>query len=167
MHTSTELKLAGISESAVQFRNRLIARLQGSFPGFTIEQLLCTPELADQFVDLIRQEVHCPSLNGAVILGTLVNIRKRKDCPTGLNNKRRRNRTKELADAGCALCLREFKELACDCLADMYTSRTIDSVLCYPDQARELSAYVRRRCDCSSLTDEMILSTIMNVRKAS
>jgi len=166
MQTKTELRLVGITESLAQFRERLINRLIEAFPGYTIDCLLCTPEDASRFVQLIRDELDCPGLNGAVILGSLINIRKRKDCPTGLKGSRaRRKRQQELQSAGCSLHLKEFQDLACDCLADMYKSRTIDSVLCYPNEAQGLARYVRRRAGCGMLDDELILSNIMNVRK--
>lgn len=167
MLLADELQACECNDSPEKFRARLIDGLMESYPGRTIDGLLCVPSDALEYCATIREGVGTESLHDAVILKTLMNIRKQKDCPTGLQSKGgRRMLKRELVNVGCELAARDFRELVGDCLADMYKSRTIDEMLCHPREARALCNYVRSRSGCASLTDELVLSTLVNVRKA-
>lgn len=167
MYLVSELKFSECDDTPSRFRERLIEVLQIDFPGRTIDDLVCNPQTALQYCETIRDSSNAPLLPDAVILKSLMNIRRRRDCPTGLKKARtRRNLRRELDQAGCEIEADQFKLLACDCLADMYKSRTIDEVVCYPREANGLCNYVRNQAGCQGLADELILSTIMNVRKS-
>ncbi len=167
MILADELEVCECSDSPEKFRDRLIDGLMDWFPDRTIDSLVCAPMDALDYCDKIREGVGSESLFDAVILKSLMNIRKRKDCPTGLKSiGRRRVVKRELEIAGCKMEAKAFKELVGDCLADMYKSRTIDELVCHPREASALCNYVRNRSECGDLTDEFILSTLMNVRKA-
>lgn len=167
MLLADELRACECTDSPEKFRERLIDSLSETFPGRSIDSLVCTPVDALSYCEKIRDEVGAQALYDVVILKSLMNIRKRKDCPTGLKSAGpRRNLKRELQEAGCQSGAAAFKELVGDCLADMYKSRTIDELICHPREARALCNYVRTQAQCSSLTDNLILSTLMNVRKA-
>ena len=162
-----ELQACGCNDSPEKFRERLINGLVAWFPGRTIDRLVCIPMDALEYCEKIRQDVGSQVLYDVVILKTLMNIRRRRDCPTGLNaGGSRQNVSQELVAAGCQLAADKFKELVVDCLADMYKSQTIDEMVCHPREAGALCNYVRLRSKCDNLTDGLILSTLMNVRKA-
>ncbi len=146
---------------------RLIDGIVDQYPGQTIDDLVCNPLQALDYCDSIRVGVGSECLADVVILKALMHIRKRKDCPTGLKPVRTRRMLKsELQACGCELLPAEFKQIVVDCLADMYKSRTIDELVCQPREARMLCNYARRRTNCSALPDQLILATLMNVRKA-
>lgn len=168
MLLADELRACECTDSPEKFRERLIEGLGESFPGRSIDSLVCTPFDALRYCETIRDGVGSQTLCDVVILKSLMNIRKRKDCPTGLKSVGpRRNLIRDLQEAGCQSGAAAFKELVGDCLADMYKSRTIDELICHPREARALCNYIRTRAQCNSLTDNLILSTLMNVRKAS
>jgi len=166
MRIATELKAAGCADSPEKFRDRLLEEFIDRFPNTTIDDLLCDPERSVQFCRGIRTGVGTENLIDVVILKSLTNIRKRRDCPTNLKKRKRRNLQKELEAVGCRLEVDEFKTVVCDCMADMYKSRTIDELLCHPNEARELCEYARRKACCGALGDLLILSTLMNARKS-
>lgn len=166
MQLSNELAVYGISETPSDFRRRLIERLLNDFPGRSIDSVVCRPRDAIRYCEMIRDdyESHPPDV---VILKTLMNIRRSKSCPTGLKSPQSRKRLKtKLSEIGCPIGEDEFRVLVSDCLADMYKSQTIDEVLCHPHEAAALCNYVRARGKSDVLTDELILTTIMNNRKA-
>jgi hypothetical protein len=167
MILADELRACECTDSPEKFRERLTDGLAASFPGRSIDSLVCTPLDALTYCEKIRDGVGSQTLCDVVILKSLMNIRKQKDCPTGLKSAGpRRNLKRDLQDAVCRLEAKAFKELVGDCLADMYKSRTIDEMICHPREARALCNYIRSRAQCTSLTDDLILSTLMNVRKA-
>jgi hypothetical protein len=73
----------------------------------------------------------------------------------------------ELSSIGCEIEAAQFRELVVDCLSAMYRDRTVDELVCQPREARMFCNYVRQQARCSALRDQLILSTLMNVRKAS
>lgn len=79
------------------------------------------------------------------------------------NRKRLKSKLNEI---GCSIDEDTFRELVDDCLGDMYHNQTIDEVLCHPVESAALCAYVRNRSGSGVLTDEIILGTLMNNRKA-
>ena len=162
-----ELKACECNDSPEKFRVRLIEGLIEWFPDRTIDGLVCSPLEAIEYCLKIREGVGSDSLHDAIILKSLMNIRKRKDCPRGLKSSgTRRLLQSELEAVGCKMPANTFKQAVVDCLADMYKSQTIDELLCHPREAHALCNYVRLRLDCQNLSDQLILSTLMNVRKA-
>lgn len=167
MLLASELKACDCSDSPEKFKERLIDGLSEFYPGQTIDGLVCTPIEALDYCNKIREGIGSESLADIVILKTLMNIRKAKNCPSGLRSKRtRRVLSKELQSCGCELSPASFKELVGDCLADMYKSTTIDEIVCHPRQALALCNHIRMRASCGTLSDRLILSTLMNARKA-
>lgn len=167
MLLADELKVSECSDSPEKFKERLIEGVIGFFPGQTIDGLVCNPLQSLEYCNKIRAGVGTESLADVVILKALMNIRKRKDCPTGLKPLRTRRILKnELAACGCLVTPEAFKQLVVDGLADMYKNRTIDELVCHPREARMLCNYIRGRAECESMPDPLILSTLMNVRKA-
>ena len=162
-----ELQAGECADSPEKFRERLVDHLIDSYPETTIDELVCTPDLALSYCNGIRDQVGSEFLSDVVILKALMNIRKQKSCPKGLKSRgRRRNVKRELLNAGCDLSPDLFKDLVVDCLAAMFRDLTIDELVCQPREARPLCNYVRSRAECRGLTDNFILSTLMNVRKA-
>lgn len=167
MLLATELAACGCSDSPEKFKERLIDGLTNWFPGRSIDSIVCNPEDALAYCHQIFEGIGAEYLHEAVILKTLMNIRKSKHCPTDLRSKGpRRHLTTRLRDAGCDIPADDFRDLVCDCLADMYKSRTIDEIVCHPKQAHVLCNFARMKAKCDDLSDELILNTIMNVRKA-
>jgi hypothetical protein len=161
-----ELQACECTDSREKFRERLVDALQEQFTGTTIDDLVCAPDDAIRYCDFLRSETGCPNLLDAVILKTLMNIRKSKECPRDLKKRRTPQRLQTaLKDAACDLRPDQFRDLANDCLADMYKNRTIDELVCHPRESRALCNYVRAKAGCSILTSELILRTIMNSRK--
>ena len=165
MKLSTELRAYGITESPDDFRERLIRGLIREFPDRSIDSVVCRPPDAIRFCEMIRGECES-SPPDVVILKTLMNIRKKKSCPTGLKSPLKKKRLKtKLREVGCGIDEDAFRELVSECLADMYKSQTIDELLCHPPEAAALCNHVRSRGKCQTLTDELILVTLMNNRK--
>jgi hypothetical protein len=168
MLLARELRLSGCEDTPEEFRGRLIDRLIEWFPETTIDELVCNPANAREYCRRLTNDIGNGSPQGHVMLKALMNIRRNGSCPVGLKPRAgRKNLQRELNSCGCEMDANAFKDFACDCLADMYKSRTIDDVLCYPDQSSELCKYARSKCGLDSLPDELILSTPMNVRKSS
>ena len=167
MLLKNELAACNCTDSPEKFRERLIDAIQAHCPGMTIDGIVCDPKMALSYFGYVQEMIGSESLHEAVVLKTLMNIRKQKSCPTGLRSTgKRRNLKRELEKAECRIEPARFKEIACDCHADMYKSRTIDEIVCHPREAMALCNYVRMKADCSYLSDDLILSTMMNVRKA-
>lgn len=167
MNLNDELELYGYFEGPETFRTLLLETLEKTFPGSTIDGILCQPANALDFCKVIRSSIDAPKLLDAVILKALVNLRKVKRCPKGLGGRiKRRNLRKELESCGCDLEPSEFRGLVADCLADMYKSRTVDEILAYPAEAFALCRYVRGRAECRLLPEDLILTTLMNNRKS-
>lgn len=165
MRLAAELQAYGITESSDDFRERLIKALLREFPKRSIDSVVCRPPDAIRFCEVIRGE--CESRPpDIVILKTLMNIRKKKSCPTGLRSPQKKTRLKsKLKAVGCAINEHAFRDLVGDCLADMFKDQTIDELLCHPPEAAALCNHVRSRGKCQTLTDELILVTLMNNRK--
>jgi hypothetical protein len=167
MLLSAELEASECQDSPEKFKERLIDGIVVQFPGQTIDGLLCSPLDALAYCDRIREGVGSECLADFVILKALMNIRKSKNCPVGL--KQRRTRTvlrTELASIQCPLTAVQFREMVVDTLAGMYRDRTIDELVCQPREARMLCNAVRQQSRCDSIKDQLVLSTLMNVRKA-
>lgn len=166
MQLSTELQAYGIPETPEAFRTRLIDTLLQAFPGRSIDSVVCRPSDAIEYCEIIREDI-TSNPPDVVILKTLMNIRRKKSCPTGLRSPGTRKTLKaKLNEVGCIIDENAFRDLVNDCLGDMYHSQTIDEVLCHPVEAAALCAYVRKRSGSPVLTDELILVTLVNNRKA-
>lgn len=165
MRLATEMIAYGISETPDAFRDRLIAKLLKAFPGRSIDSVVCCPPDAINYCELIRKDV-ASNPPDVVILKALMNIRRKKSCPTGLKSPQTKKHLKsKLSEIGCTIEDGRFRELVNDCLADMYHSQTIDEILCHPPEAAALCNYVRARGKSDVLTDELILTTLLNNRK--
>lgn len=166
MRLLTELNAYGITETPDAFCARLIDVLLREFPERSIDSVVCRPSDAIKYCQIVRREV-ASNPPDVVILKTLMNIRRKKSCPTGLKSHATRKRLKsKLNEVGCSIDEDAFRELVDDCLADMYHGQTIDEVLCHPPESAALCTYVRNRGKCDVLTDDIILSTLMNNRKS-
>lgn len=168
MLLAAELRASECHDSPEKFRERLVDGLIEQYPGQTIDGLLCTPLDALAYCDRIREGVGSECLADFVILKALMNIRKSKNCPIGLKRNRTRTVLKtELTSAGCQMESALFRDLVVDCLSGMYRDRTVDELVCQPREARMYCNYIRQKTRCNGLQDQLILSTLMNVRKAS
>ena len=166
MRLETELNAYGISETPDAFRTRLLDVLLKGFPERSIDSVVCRPDDAVKYCQMIRKEI-ASNPPDVVILKALMNIRRNKSCPTGLKSPTPKKKLKsKLKDIGWSIGDVAFRELVDDCLADMYKSQTIDEVLCHPPEAAALCVHVRTRADSDVLTDEIILGTLMNNRKS-
>lgn len=152
---------------AKEFKHHLIAGLMDWFPGRTIDSLVCAPKDAKDYCRLVREHLAVEGLNDYEILKTLMNIRRAKQCPTGL--KPRRTRTlinKVLERVGCGLAQEQFEDILTDLVPGVCRDRTVDDLCCYADQALDYCERVRRATDCAGLTDNEILRSLMNIRKS-
>lgn len=165
MRLATELIAYGISETTDAFRDRLIDKLLKAFPGRSIDSVVCCPSDAIDYCEMIREDV-TSNPPDVVILKALMNIRRKKSCPTGLKSPQTKKHLKaKLREIGCTIEEGTFREFVGDCLADMYHNQTIDEILCHPHEAAALCNYVRARGKSDVLTDELILTTLLNNRK--
>lgn len=167
MKLKDELLNLGLQDSPEKFRERLIDELMERFKGETIDSLVCQPPQAERFCERIREEYGCAKLSDYVVLKTLMNIRRRKDCPRGLcpSPSRRRLDTK-LAAEGVNVKGDEFNDVVANCFAELFRNMTVDDVLCDPKCSIQLCKAVRSKLACDYLSDSLILSTLLNSRKS-
>ncbi|MDM4014673.1 hypothetical protein [Roseiconus lacunae] len=150
-----------------EFKEQIITLLQSEFPGRTIDGLICRPDEARIFCDKLRNVIGSSRLPDVIPLKSLLNIRKSKSCPTGLKGKgQRRVLATELRRIGCGLSPDGFRDVLVNAHVDMYKDQTVDTMLCHPTESKGLCDFVRRKTGQDVLTDEFILSTLMNVRKS-
>jgi len=71
-----ELKECGCELEPEQFRELLEERKMTTSPAWTIDDLVCHPDEAKNFCNLIRQETNCPKMADDLILRTLMNVRR-------------------------------------------------------------------------------------------
>lgn len=166
MNLETELTAAGYNRSVEEFNRTLIDTLISAFPNRTIDRLACIPVDAIQYAKAVQQLPASGNIPEYVILKALMNIRRRKDCPRGLQRRSPRILRTWLRKLGCSMKASTFRTFCVDCLADMYKSQTVDEVVCHPNEAIQLCNYARKRASCITLSDDIILSTLMNTRKA-
>lgn len=165
MYLKTELKAHRITDSVEKFRERLIDALESQFPDHTIDDLLCEPVKATQYCDYLRSGIGCEEVGSYVFLKTLVNMRKSNRGPnTPTRDITRRSLASKLEEVGSSLNPTIVRERIIDEFADMYKSRTVDDVLCYPAQAADYCRVVRQKLG-ENLPDKLILQTLMNNRK--
>ncbi len=58
-----------------------------------------------------------------------------------------------------------FRELLMDLFAEMYRDYPLDEFLCDEAEPRSFVAAVRRRSGCATLPHELVLRTLLNMRK--
>jgi transcriptional regulator with XRE-family HTH domain len=71
-----ELEECGCGIDPGQFRELLEDRKAATSPSWTVDDLVCHPDEASKFCDLIRSETKCQRLSDYLILRTLMNIRR-------------------------------------------------------------------------------------------
>lgn len=71
-----ELEDCGCSLTPQQFRDLLEERKMQTSPAWTCDDLVCHPDEAKAFCNMIRAETNCPKLSDFLILRTLINARK-------------------------------------------------------------------------------------------
>lgn len=72
----------------------------------------------------------------------------------------------ELEQCGCALTPSAFRELIEDMKAATSPAWTIDDLVCHPDEAKAFCETIRLKTSCSGMADDLILRTLMNVRRS-
>ena len=72
----TELEEFGCNLDPNTFRELLEDRKVATSPSWTIDDLVCHPQEAKEFCDLIRSESSSPKLPDSLILRTLMNVRR-------------------------------------------------------------------------------------------
>ncbi|HVS36168.1 MAG TPA: helix-turn-helix transcriptional regulator [Gemmataceae bacterium] len=71
-----ELKQHGCPMDADGFRKLLEEKKEATFPAYSFDDLVCRPDDAKRFCELIRAEPSCDKLPDFLILRTLMNVRK-------------------------------------------------------------------------------------------
>lgn len=71
---------------------------------------------------------------------------------------------KSLEACGCKMDASDFRDLAMEMHAVLFSSWTIDELVCHPDQALELCWRVCSRVE-ANLPADLILRTLMNCRR--
>jgi transcriptional regulator with XRE-family HTH domain len=72
----------------------------------------------------------------------------------------------ELTDCDCAMDAIAFRELLEERKAVTSPAWSIDELVCHPDNAKEFCNTVREVDGCENLTDDIILRTLMNIRRS-
>jgi len=72
----TELQECRCDLSPVDFRDLLIERKHDTSPAWTIDELVCHPDEAKEYCNVIRAETKCPEMSDDLILRTLMNVRR-------------------------------------------------------------------------------------------
>jgi transcriptional regulator with XRE-family HTH domain len=72
----------------------------------------------------------------------------------------------ELEECGCSLTPAAFRELLEDRKATTSPSWTIDDLVCHPKEAMEFCDLIRSETNCPELTDDLVLRTLMNIRRS-
>ena len=84
MKLSENLKACGFEGTPEVFKAMLLESLRTDFPTSTIDAVLRTPAVATRFCEFVRERFPSANLHDSIVLGTLMNIRRRKDCPQKL-----------------------------------------------------------------------------------
>jgi hypothetical protein len=71
-----ELEECGCSLTPAQFRDLLEELKAATSPSWTSDDLVCHPDEAKAFCEMIRTETNCPRMSDFLILRTLINARK-------------------------------------------------------------------------------------------
>lgn len=166
MKLSENLKACGFDGSTEKFKSLLLETLRTNFPTSTIDSVLSTPAIATKYCETIRETNPDANLHDVIVLATLMNIRRRKECPSKLIGVPSKTRlSKLLSDGGCSLTVTEFRELAAACLEDMCDGQSIHAVLCHPREALALCEHIKTRSKSSELPHSLILKVLLSIRK--
>ena len=166
MKLSENLRACGFEGTPENFRSMLLESLRSDFPTSTIDIVLRKPAVATRFCECVREQIPNANLHDALILGTLMNVRRRKECPQkiiGLPSKVKLSTL--LADGGCTMGVADFRQLAAACLETMYKGQSIHEVLCHPREALALCEYIRVRCKAAPLPHSLILQVLLTYRR--
>ena len=166
MKLSENLKACGFEGTPEGFRSMLLESLRSDFPTSTIDAVLRTPAVATRFCECIREHFPNANLHDALILGTLMNVRRRKECPQKLIGMPSKVKLSTLlADGGCTMGVADFRQLAAACLGTMCKGQSIHEVLCHPREALALCEYIRVKCKAAPLPHSLILQVLLTYRK--
>ncbi len=72
----------------------------------------------------------------------------------------------ELDEFGCEMDAGRFRELLEERKATTYPTWSIDELVCHPDEAKEFCVVIRTEANCAGLPDDLILRTLMNIRRS-
>jgi hypothetical protein len=71
----------------------------------------------------------------------------------------------ELAECGCSMDAKMFRDLVVERHGRMHTSWTEDDLVCHPDEAKAFCQTIRSEVG-AEVPDHVILRTLLNARKA-
>ena len=166
MKLSENLTACGFTGSTEDFKNLLLETLRTNFPTATIDSVLNTPAVATRYCEIIREGYPDANLHDAIVLGTLMTIRRRKECPKKLIGGPSKVRlSKLLADGGCSMSVNAFRELVAKSLVDMCNGQSIHAVLCHPREALALCEHIKTKSQAASLPHSLILKVLLSIRK--
>jgi hypothetical protein len=166
MKLSENLKACGFEETPEVFKAMLLESLRTDFPTSTIDVVLRTPAVATKFCEFVREQFPTSNLHDAIVLGTLMNIRRRKECPQKLvGGPSKVKLSKLLADGGCSMGVADFRKLVAACLETMCKGQSIHDVLCHPREALALCEYIKTKCKAAILPHSLILQVLLTFRK--
>lgn len=165
MKLSENLKACGFEGSTEEFKNLLIETLRTNFPTATIDSVLSTPAVATRYCEILRESYPDANLHDALVLGTLMSIRRRKECPKKLiGGPSKVKLSKLLADGGCSMSVSEFREMVAHCLENMCEGQSIHTVLCHPREALALCEYIKSKSQSANLPHSLILKVLLSIR---
>jgi hypothetical protein len=163
---SENLKACGFEGTTDDFKSLLLETLRTNFPTATIDSVLSTPAIATKYCETIRECFPDANLHDAIVLGTLMNIRRRKECPKKLiGGPSKVLLSKLLADGGCKMTVTAFRQLVAECLKRMCDGQSIHTVLCHPREALALCEYIRTKSQSDRLPHSLILKVLLSIRK--
>ncbi len=166
MKLSENLKACGFEGTPEDFKAMLLESLRTDFPMSSIDVVLRTPAVATRFCEFVRERFPNANLHDAIVLGTLMNIRRRKECSQNLiGTPSKVKLSKLLADGGCSMGVSDFRELVAACLKTMCRGQPIHSVICHPREALALCEFIKAKSKASSLPHSLILQVLLTFRK--
>jgi len=85
----------------------------------------------------------------------------------GIKGKRMSRKLEdELKSCDCDFDPTAFRDLLEEQKAVTSPSWTVDELVCHPDKAMEFCEHIRNVAECETLTDPLILRTLMNARRS-
>ena len=166
MKLSENLMACGFVGSTEDFKGLLLETLRANFPTSTIDSVLSTPAVATRFCEMIRESNPDANLHDALVLGTLMSIRRRKECPKKLiGGPSKVKLSKLLTDGGCSMGVTEFRRLVAGCLENMCEGQSIHTVLCHPREALALCEFIKTKSKAATLPHSLILKVLLSIRK--
>jgi hypothetical protein len=166
MKLSENLKACGFESTPESFKAMLLESLCTDFPTSTIDAVLRTPAVATRFCECVRERFPNANLHDAIVLGTLMNIRKRKECSQKLiGTPSKVKLSKLLSDGGCSMGVADFRKLVAACLEAMCKGQTIHDVICHPRESLALCEFIKTKSKASALPHSLILQVLLTFRK--